>query len=132
MDPKDIAEEHRKYLDIKDNPQRVSTSAIFKLVSDGQIKFSERMAIIETKQDHCTEAVENINSKIEKVTDGLDSEQRKLRAEFEASATLSAKTNGKFEERFNWQDKMQKVLLALLVSILGYLLALNGIPIPLP
>ena len=132
MDPKDIAEEHRKYLDLKDNPARVSTSAIFKLVSDGQINVAQRLSVLETKQDVHLAKLCTLDKRVEKVTDELDDEQRKLRAEFEAASTISAKTNGKFEERFTWQDKMQKLILGLIISILGYLFAVNGIPIPFP
>jgi len=119
--PEDVAEEHRKYLDIKDNPARVSTASIFKLVSDGQIKISERMSILEVKQDQNYEQITNLDKRVGKVTDELND-----------SAIINAGINSKFEERFNWQDKMQKLLLSLLVFIIGFLFIIYGIPVPFP
>ena len=132
MDPEDIAEEHRKYLELKDNPQRVSTSSIFKLVSDGQIKVAERLTSLEVKQDQTRDDICTLDKKVVKVTDEMDDRISRYKNEYDIQSVATASNTAKFEERFNWQDKMQKVLLGLLISILGYLLAINGIPIPLP
>ena len=132
MDPNDIPEEHRKYLELKDNPARVSTSAIFKLVSDGQLKLSGRMSVLETKQDQCCEKITVLDNRVEKVTDDLDARVSRYKSEFDIQTVVSAGNTAKFEERFTWQDKMQKLILGLIISILGYLFAVNGIPIPFP
>lgn len=121
MRPEDVAEEHRKYLDIKDNPQRVSTSAIFKLVSDGQVKTSERLTTLEVKQDQNYEQIVNLDKRVEKVT-----------CELNDGAIINAGINSKFEERFNWQDKMQKVILSLIIFTIGLLLTVFGIPVVFP
>lgn len=140
MDPKSVKnKEHREYLELEDNPKRVSTSAIFALVSDTTTsltkeisKVSERMVVLETKHDHTHERIVDLDKAVTLSNDELDKEQRQLRADFEADSTATAKTNGKFEERFTWQDRMQKLILAFLVSILGFLLVIFGIPIPFP
>ena len=119
MRSEDVAEEHRKYLKIKNNPQRVSTAAIFKLVSNGQLELQGRMSVLETKQDQNYEQICNLDKRIGKVT-----------TELNTGAIVSAGINSKFEERFTWQDKMQKLILALIISILGFLFALFGIPFP--
>jgi len=132
VDPKDIAEEHRKYLELKDNPQRVSTSAIFKLVSDGQINVAGRLSVLETKQDQTRTDICTLDKKVEKVTEEIDARVSRYKNEYDVQTVVTAGNTAKFEERFNWQDKMQKVLLAFLISILGFLLIIFGIPIPFP
>ena len=140
MDPKSLKnKDHREYLELKDNPKRVSTSAIFALVSDtttsltkGMANISERMSVLETKQDQAHEQILSLDKEVTKANDELDREQRQLRADFEADCTASAKTNGKFEERFTWSERMQKVIIGFLMSILGFLLVIFGIPFPIP
>ena len=66
VDRKDINEEHRKYLDIKDNPETVGTGAIFSLLSDGikelKTELKEGLAKLEKKMDH------NIEKQEDKIT----------------------------------------------------------------
>lgn len=133
MDPKSVKnEEHREYLKLKDNPSEVSNSAIFSMVSDTLTDIKVSIGVLETKQDQTCEQILNLDKRVEKVTDELEQEQKCLRADFEASATVSAKTNGKFEERFKWSERMQKAILAFTISVLGFLLIIFGIPIPIP
>lgn len=140
MDPKKIKnKEHHEYLELKDNPKKVSTSAIFALVSDtttsltkSMANISERMSVLETKQDQAHEQILSLDKEVTKSNDELDREQRQLRADFEANCTASAKTDGKFEERFTWSERMQKLILAFIISVFGFLLYIFGIPIPLP
>ena len=132
MDPEDVHEDHRKYLEIKDNPKRVSSAAIFQLLSEGLVELRERQAIIETKQDQSQDTICKIDKMVEKVTGELDDEQRKLRADFEAEITANARRNGKFEERFSWQEKMQKAIIVLVLFIISFLFLIFGIPLPFP
>lgn len=130
--PEDVAEEHRKYLDIKDNPARVSTSSIFKLVSDGQIKVAERLTSLEVKQDQTRDDICTLDKKVEKVTEELGARVSGYKNEYDIQTVMTAGNTAKFEERFNWQDKMQKLLLSLLVFIIGFLFIIYGIPVPFP
>ena len=132
MDPNDIPEEHRKYLELKDNPARVSTSAIFKLVSDGQINVAGRLSTLETKQDQTRTDICALDKKVEKVTEEIDARVSRYKNEYDVQTVMTAGNTAKFEERFTWQDKMQKLIVTFLVFILSLLFLILGIPVPLP
>lgn len=139
MNREDIAEEHRKYLDIDDNPKRVSTSAIFKLVSDGQVKLERKIhdvklgqARIEERQSSTDGKVEHLEVSVDKFADRLSARLMTVESDFSECRIRGTSSEATVTERLNWQDKMQKLLLSLLVFIIGFLFIIYGIPIPFP
>lgn len=121
MKPEEVCEEHRKYLKMGTNP-RVSTAAVFKLLSDGMVDIKERLVRIETKQ-------EVINDHTIKVTKRVD----RLEGKFTVHCVEGAQSTGKIDERFKWQGRMQKLITTLIVFLIGLILTLEvGIGFPLP
>ena len=121
MKPEEVTEEHRKYLGTSDNP-RVTTSAVFKLLSDSVSEIKERLVRIETKQENTIKHTEKSDARLDKVEGDL-----------EAHCLDSAKATGGLDERFKWQEKSQKLILSLLVFVIALVLYLHfGIGFPLP
>jgi len=104
MKPEDVAEEHRKYLDISDNPKKPTNASIFVMVSEGLIK---------------------LESKVNGVELGLGEKINGVKVDV-------AKIEVRGEERHNQQRREQKVVIAVLLSLFGFVLWSLGIPIPLP
>ena len=92
MKPEDIAEEHKKYLDLSDNPKKPSNTSIFVLLSEGLTKMDEKINGVK-----------------------IDVAKLEVRA----------------EERHSQQRREQKVIIAVLLSLFGFVLWQLGIPIPL-
>lgn len=132
MNREDIAEEHRKYLDMSDNPQRVSNTSIFAMLSDGLIDLKVSLAKVETRQEQTAKDIKNMDCKLDGVTEKMNGRIKIVEDDFIEHCIHEASDTGKIDERFKWQEKMQKVLVFLLLSILGFLLVVFGIPIPLP
>lgn len=121
MKPEEVAEEHRKFLNVSPNP-RISTAAVFKLLSDGMMDIKERLVRIETRQEIFCDNNEKTSTRV----DELDNE-------LHDHITLGTGQSATIDERFKWQEKMQKAIMALLVFVIALILTLQfGIGFPIP
>ena len=132
MKPEDVPEEHRKYLDMKDNPKRVSNTSIFALLSSFETKVSERLGIIETKQEACRESLDKLETKLEKSIEVTDAKIESLEDDFKQCSMSGMGTRGRNEERFSWLNRWMKFIAAGVLGTLGLLLWHLGLPFFLP
>ena len=128
MRESDLPEEHRKYLKVPRNP-RVSNASILAMLSDNSIS----LARLEEKHNGTAVRVKEMNTKLDKVTDRFNSKLTSLEGDFSTCRESKTGRLAEIGERFKWQEKTQKVILALLMFLIGLILTLQfGIGFPIP
>lgn len=132
MDPKDVAEEHRKYLDMGENPKGVSNTSIFAMLSDGLMKLSGRMSVIETKQDTTHERLDKVDKKIACIESKLNNKVKVLEDDFLQCRTSGVGTRAENDERFVWIMRAIKLIIALCLTSIAMWSWHMGIPVFFP
>jgi len=128
MRANDLPEEHRKYLKVPANP-RVSNASILAMLSDNTVS----LARLEEKHNATAERVREMGTKLDRATGSTDSRVTKLEDRFDERVEWGTAKVGTMEERNRWQEKMQKVILTLLIFVIGLILTLQfGIGFPVP
>lgn len=128
MRDSDLPEEHRKYLKVPSNP-RVSNASIFAMLSDNSVS----LARLEEKHNGTAVRVKEMGTKLDKVTDKFDSRLGSLESDFTGCRESKTGRLAEIGERFKWQEKTQKAIIALLTFVIGLILTLQfGIGFPIP
>jgi len=127
MDPKELPEEHRKYLEMSNNPKRPTNTSIFALLSDVRVAIGK----METKQENIEKSIGYVDKKIEKLDDSMNHKIDVLEDDFKGCQLEGIGSRGKVDERFSWQDRMQKVIISLVIFSISLILYLHfGISFP--
>ena len=126
MDPKDIPEEHRKYLEMSDNPEKPTNTSIFALLSDVRVAIGK----METKQENTHAYLDDVAKKVEKLDDSVNDKIEVLEDDFKQCQISSMGQRGAAGERNKWFMRAIALMISLSLASLGLLFWHLGIPFP--
>ena len=132
VDRKNINEEHRKYLDIKDNPETVGTAAVFSLLSDGLTEIKVAMGKMETKQNIDSKIIGNLDGKVTKLDEKFDKKITVLEDDFIKCRVDGQGFRGMSDERVIWIMRAIGLIIVMLSVTISLFFAHIGWPVPLP
>ncbi len=131
MDPEDLPEEHRKYLEMKNNPKQASNTSIFAMMSAEFTDLKVSLAKMETRQETIQTDVGRVEEKVNGVDDKVTQKVKILEDDFIKCRTDGIGRGSRTDERFTWNERMQKVILTLIVFTIGLIFTLHfGIGFP--
>lgn len=112
-----------------DNPKKPTNTSIFALLSDVRVAIGK----METKQNHIEKGIGYMDKKIEKLDDSMNHKIDVLENDFKGCQLEGIGSRSKVDERFTWQDRMQKVIISLVIFSISLILYLHfglGFPVP--
>ena len=103
------------------------------MLSDGLTEMKVAMATLESKQEQCRTGIDKMETKIDVVSEKISTNVKSLEDDFLKCRTSGVGRQSEVSERFRWQERMQKVILSLVIFTIALIFTLHfGIGFPLP
>lgn len=132
MKKEEVPEEHRKFLDMEENPKRVSNTSIFALVSDEFTKLKVSMGKLEQQQTHSHEQISKLDGKLEKSIEATDDKIESIEDDLKKCQVSGMGTRATNEEKFTWIMRAIKLTIILSGGTLTFLFYHMGLPFFFP